>query len=113
MDHNLHRLRRQALNPFFSKAAVSKLEPVIQAHVDHLVERLHDAAGICRPVSLSDAFTALSADVIGSYAFGSSYNLLDHKDFEPGWRKFMTVSTMYAFCANAHDLLSRSVLTLF
>ena len=30
LDHDLHRVRRSALNPFFSKGNVRKLEPIIQ-----------------------------------------------------------------------------------
>jgi cytochrome P450 len=89
VQHDLHRVRRSALNPFFSKSAVVKLEPIIQAHVDRLVERLRGFTGTSKPVNLNDAFTALSADVIGAYAFGKSYHFLDAEDFEAGWNRFM------------------------
>lgn len=92
-DHDLHRLRRSALNPFFSKRSVARLEPVIQANVDRLCQRLADSSGTGQPVNLSDAFTCLAADVIGSYAFGQSYGFLETPDFHPGWRRLMTVRT--------------------
>lgn len=89
VDHDLHRLRRGALNPFFSKRSVVGLEPVIQANVLKLRARLKAFAGTGEPVNLSDAYACLSADVIGSYAFGKSYDFLDHPTFDPGWRSFM------------------------
>ncbi|KAJ9665810.1 hypothetical protein H2201_004118 [Coniosporium apollinis] len=87
--HELHRVRRGALNPFFSKRSVTRLEPVIQANVDRLCARLKEFAGTAKPVNLFDAFTALSADVIGSFAFGRSYGFLEHADFNPRWHRLM------------------------
>lgn len=92
--HELHRVRRSALNPFFSKMAVTRLEPVIQANVNQLRMRLQEAASTGKPVNLVDAFTCLSADVIGSFAFGRSYGFLDTDDFNPGWHKLMMVSPL-------------------
>ncbi|CRK12641.1 hypothetical protein BN1708_017156, partial [Verticillium longisporum] len=37
--HDLHHLRRSALNPFFSARAVTALEPVLRAKVDKLAAR--------------------------------------------------------------------------
>lgn len=87
--HELHRMRRGALNPFFSKRSVVHLEPVIWKNVEKLLSRIRESTGFGTPVNLSDAFACLSADVIGSYAFGKSYGLLDHRQFNPGWRRFM------------------------
>lgn len=88
-NHELHKHRRGALNPFFSKRSVVRLEPILQANVDKLRARLSESAKTGDPVNLSDAFTCLSADVIGSYAFGQSYNFLNSPNFEPRWRSFM------------------------
>ncbi|KAL1639847.1 hypothetical protein SLS58_007591 [Diplodia intermedia] len=88
-SHELHRLRRAALNPFFSRRSVVRLEPVIQANVDKLRSRLEGFANAGDHVNLTDAFTALSADVIGDFAFGKRYGFLDAEDFNPGWHKLM------------------------
>ena len=37
--HDLHRMRRAALAPYFSMASVRRLQPVIQERVDVLLER--------------------------------------------------------------------------
>jgi cytochrome P450 len=39
VEHDKHRMRRSALNPFFSKASVRRLQPVIQERLDKLMER--------------------------------------------------------------------------
>jgi len=93
-DHNLHHARKHALSPFFSKAAVSQLEPLIQEKVDQICHRLTEFRSSGCAVNLSDAFTCFSADVIGSYVFGTDYGFLKSADFNPGWRKLMTVCAM-------------------
>ncbi|KAF2419032.1 cytochrome P450 monooxygenase [Tothia fuscella] len=89
IDHDLHRMRRAALNPYFSQASVGRLESTILSNVETLIARLRSFAGTGKAVNLSDAFTCLSADVIGSYAFGKSYGFLQHEDFMPRWRILM------------------------
>jgi cytochrome P450 len=62
IEHDLHRMRRSAIAPFFSSANVRKLEPVIQAKVGILFRRLlefNDGKGKL-VVSLSHAFSAFT-----------------------------------------------------
>jgi hypothetical protein len=40
--HDLHRIRRSALNPFFSKGSIRNLQPLINAKVDQILERFAD-----------------------------------------------------------------------
>jgi hypothetical protein len=42
IDHDLHKYRRAALNPFFSQQNVRKLQPVIQERVSTMLERIRD-----------------------------------------------------------------------
>jgi hypothetical protein len=42
INHDLHRTRREALNPYFSKASVVKLEELIQSNVEKLCERIEE-----------------------------------------------------------------------
>ena len=55
---DLHRLRRSALNPFFSKASVRKLQPVIQEKVDILLARLKEFGGSGAVMNVGHAFAA-------------------------------------------------------
>ncbi|KAF2446804.1 putative P450 monooxygenase [Karstenula rhodostoma CBS 690.94] len=87
--HELHRIRRGALNGFFSKRTVANLTPTIQELVDHGCELLRRRGGANCVLNLRDFFAAFSADVIGLVAFGSNYGLLDREDFEPAWQKLM------------------------
>jgi cytochrome P450 len=89
VDHDIHRQRRAALNPFFSKKSVTELEPIIRAQVIKLCGKLALFKDSGQPINLSDAFACLSADVISDCAFGKTYGLLDSEDFAPEWRKFM------------------------
>ena len=55
-DHDLHRIRRAAVHPFFSKGAVRKLQPIIEERVEALMGRGFQASG--EPVPLNYAFSA-------------------------------------------------------
>jgi cytochrome P450 len=95
IDHDLHRQRRAALNPYFSTKSVARLEPTIQSEVNTLYQKLRDFSGSGKPVNLADAFTCLSADVIGAYAFGQQYRFLDRPNFAPEWRALMVVCASF------------------
>ena len=81
VPHDLHRLRRGALNPYFSKQSVARLVPVILSRVDTLCQRLREAQSSGNPVNLSVAYSALTADIITKYSFGKSYGYLLKPDF--------------------------------
>ena len=99
--HELHRLRRSALNPLFSKRSIMRLEPVIQENIDRLLRRLREFKDTQEPVNLVDAFTCLSADIIGSLAFGRSYGFLEMSDFNPRWHEFMMVCFRVPYTMNS------------
>ncbi|CZR52602.1 related to cytochrome P450 CYP3/CYP5/CYP6/CYP9 subfamilies [Phialocephala subalpina] len=85
IEHKQHRLRRSALNPFFSKQMISKLEPTIQAVVEKLFSRLEEFRGAGKPVEMRAAYSALTIDVITAYAFNESWEHLDSPDFKKDW----------------------------
>ena len=60
LQHDLHRKRREALNPFFSKKSVVELGPMISRKVDVLCNRLEDHLSSQIPISLSDVYFAFS-----------------------------------------------------
>ena len=86
-SHELHRIRRAALAPFFSKASVQRLEPVVQSIVDKLASRLRSLQGSGTTVNIIHAFSSLTGDIIGQYAFARPYGLVDSPDFAPQWHK--------------------------
>ncbi|KAF5348717.1 hypothetical protein D9758_006751 [Tetrapyrgos nigripes] len=74
------RLRRNLLNPLFSRRAILNLRHVIQAKVDRfvLLMKNHPDGG---PIDFSLAIRALTMEVITSYCFASSYAPLEYPDF--------------------------------
>lgn len=85
--HDLHRLRRGALNRFFSKASVTKLEPMIHTAVEKLCAQLDGHADTGNPIKLNNAFSCMTTDVVTEYAFAKSYNFLDSATFEPNFHR--------------------------
>ncbi|KAE8143640.1 cytochrome P450 [Aspergillus pseudotamarii] len=86
--HDLHRLRRGALNRFFSKASVTKLEPIIHRAIEKLVAQLeHHYTGTNSPVTMTMAFSCMTTDIVTEYAFAKSYGFLDSATFEPNFHR--------------------------
>ncbi|KAK8041782.1 Cytochrome p450 [Apiospora rasikravindrae] len=83
--HDLHRLRRGALNPFFGKRAIARdMEPVIRGLVAALCARLEaQFRGTGEPLDVMRPYAALTTEVITRYAFDTSYGCVE----DPGWRE--------------------------
>ncbi|KAG4418059.1 hypothetical protein IFR04_008796 [Cadophora malorum] len=82
-DHDLHRIRRAAVHPFFSKGAVRKLQPIIEERVEALMGRFRGFQASGEPVPLNYAFSAYTNDIAQEYAFARSDHRIDQDDFEP------------------------------
>ena len=80
--HNLHKLRRKAISPFFSGTKISEFHPVILSKIDKLCRKisLHQENGSVLP--LSKCWFALTTDIITQYAFAKSYDHLDSEEFK-------------------------------
>lgn len=83
IPHNLHKMRRTPLNPFFSKRAVNECTGIIQSCVSKLCTRLEEYHASQTPVDLQLAYGALTVDVITLYCLGRSYGSLEKPDFDP------------------------------
>ncbi|KAI1778090.1 trichodiene oxygenase [Hypoxylon cercidicola] len=83
IDHNVHRRRRAAVNPFFSKASVAAKSDIIQQLVDKLCSRFDEFADDSNTarLSLSAAISALTRDVSTTFILGKSYDNLGVKNF--------------------------------
>jgi Cytochrome P450 len=81
VSHDLHRMRRAALNPYFSKASIRRLEPIIRDTVAKLLKRMdsHQKSGEVLPMTV--VYKAMTSDIINNYAFGKSDNCMDMKDY--------------------------------
>lgn len=88
-SHELHRARAATLAPFFSKASVYQLEPIVQSVVDQLVARLRSLRGTKSNINMIDAFSCLTTDVISQYAFTRPFGLMQDPHFSPQWHQLM------------------------
>lgn len=82
--HEQHRFRRGLLANFFSRRAVTSLEPTLRSLIDRLVVRMRECGRGGRPVPASSAFGALTMDVITEYSFANSYECIESPDFQKG-----------------------------
>ena len=60
VTHDQHRVRRGALNRYFSMASVRRLQPLLEERVDRLLERFREAKASGAVVPLEYAFAAFS-----------------------------------------------------
>lgn len=93
VPHDLHRLRRGALNPFFSKQAVARLEPVIREMIDKVSARFEKCRQSGEPVETGQAYAALTTDIITRYAFRTSYGCIEDPNWKWEWPKAMNDGT--------------------
>jgi cytochrome P450 len=109
-SHQHHRIRRAAINPFFSKQRVVGLQDPIWAHVEKLCTRFEQYRAAKRPVPTANAFSCLTADVIIQYSMGVEQNTLDDPDFAPLFtqavRKFAAVSVYARFMPWIHIIIN-------
>ena len=90
VSHNLHRTRRSALNPYFSKKAVMSLEGSTRSKVDAMCSKIQDYASSNKILNLGTAFTAVTLDVITEYCYDSCLDCVEQPDFAPHWKKLMS-----------------------
>src|SRR5881227_1736964 len=79
-------MRRGALNRYFSKASIAKLEPLIHDLADRLCNKLLARRGNGKPFDITMAYSCFTTDIISSYAFGQTEGFLEQPDFEPNLR---------------------------
>ncbi|KAF8849153.1 cytochrome P450 [Acephala macrosclerotiorum] len=87
--YELHKIRRSALNPFFSKRQVILLWPYILEKRDKFCRRLDEYVENKKVLNLSKAFGCFSIDVVTEYAFGQSFDDLDNEGFFSGLSEVM------------------------
>ncbi|RDW92711.1 cytochrome P450 [Aspergillus mulundensis] len=78
---DLHRIRRNALNPFFSRQHILGLQDIIRQKLDTLIGRVEEYKALNAPMPIHRGFMAFSEDVIMQYCFGHDYSAVG----EDGW----------------------------
>ncbi len=69
------------LQPFFSKAAIRRVEFLITNEITTFLNKFHMAASEETPVNLSLGFRCLTADVVMSYTYQESLGAIDSPNF--------------------------------
>lgn len=71
LDHHHHRLRRGALNQFFSKKNVRDLQPVIEDRVDQVLDRFQQQGNErpTEPIDILYPFSAYTNGMPWHYVF--------------------------------------------
>ena len=78
--NDIHKIRRGALNPMFSRQKVLELESIVQQKAAKVCQRMQAGIDEDKPVDLHHAFRAVSVDVISDFAFDNCYDFLDKDD---------------------------------
>ncbi|KAF1949520.1 putative cytochrome P450 [Byssothecium circinans] len=86
IDADLHKRRRGALAPFFSRRSINALEPVLLEKVNQTCNRLQGFKDSKAPVDLRLLFSCMTTDIITEYAFPNCFDLLADPDLAPAWR---------------------------
>ncbi|PMD45104.1 putative cytochrome P450 [Hyaloscypha variabilis F] len=76
-----------ALNPFFSKASIVRLQPIITSLVEKLCARIDECKNAGQPINMRLAYMCFMTDVITSYSLNRCWNHLDIPDWSPLWCK--------------------------
>lgn len=85
----VHRTRRAAIAPFFSKKSVLGLTHVIHETIEKLCARIEKCRREKNPVPMTLAYDALTTDIINEYAIAVSTNFMDQPDFALNWHDMM------------------------
>ncbi|KAK3319790.1 cytochrome P450 CYP682H1 [Cercophora scortea] len=82
VEADVHRMRRDAIQPYFSPAAMARHQPEVERLIGKLMGRLAAFKGKDEAVNLGDVFRCLATDVATAFAFRTPFGHLDSEDFE-------------------------------
>lgn len=81
-EHNLHRLRRSALNPFFFERKITQYSPHVQSHMNRPWDRIDSeffANG--KTINLNNMWGAFTSDIVVEYCLKKPYDFILNPDF--------------------------------
>ncbi|KAM7207241.1 cytochrome P450 monooxygenase sdnE [Naviculisporaceae sp. PSN 640] len=95
--HDVHKMRRAAISPFFAKSKVREQTPDIQRLMDTISRRLtNEYAGTGRVLNLHDVWRCFAADNIMDLVFGSPLDLHLYPDFRAPFTGAITRVTNFS-----------------
>lgn len=84
-SHDVHRVRRSAINAFFSKRTITSVEPLIKEKINNLCQLFAKQVGTGQAVGAHVVYFALTIDIISDYCFGSDYGCLHDPKLAEEW----------------------------
>ncbi|KAH7635578.1 benzoate 4-monooxygenase cytochrome p450 [Sordaria sp. MPI-SDFR-AT-0083] len=97
-SHDVHRMRRNALSKFFSRAQVARLEPTVRDYAERICSKIL-TLGKSAPFDVTTAYSHFTTDVISNYCLGDSLGLIEQEGWEPNFREplYAQLKLMYWF----------------
>jgi hypothetical protein len=93
IDHKDAKVRKDMMAPYFSRAAILRLESLIQEKITKFLEVLSTAASSKKVVDLNLGFSCLAADVVMHYCYQKTFGALDAPDFQ--FRPIVTIEEVF------------------
>ena len=109
IEHEVHRKRRGALNPFFSKASIVANQPVIQEKVGVMCERLDELRGSKEVLDLEAVYLAVTTDVLTQCSYGWTYDYVRNPEWAMTWKLVNTGGRASAAIVRSFPLIGRIV----
>jgi cytochrome P450 len=75
-----HRMRRDPLNPFFSRRNILRLEDNVRQEVEKFLVRLEKCAKTGEPLDISAATRAVAFDAVTDLCFEFTYDAINRED---------------------------------
>ncbi|KAF2439814.1 cytochrome P450 [Karstenula rhodostoma CBS 690.94] len=89
----VHKRRRAALSPMFSRRSIIQFVHIIHRHVETFATRMQEFEGRQEPLNLTHAFPALTGDIIMDYFFGFNYAQLKDPEFASFHEAFIKIGS--------------------
>ncbi|KAI1196100.1 putative benzoate 4-monooxygenase cytochrome P450 [Nemania serpens] len=88
--HETHHIRRKAVENFFSRLRVTRMETRIKDEAKSLDDKLLCLKESNSVISLDHAFECVTGDLAAMFACGENPMLLEEPDFNPEWHNALT-----------------------
>ncbi|KIW11714.1 hypothetical protein PV08_11016 [Exophiala spinifera] len=111
VEHEVHRKRRGALNPFFSKGSIVANMPVIQDKLAVMCARLDEIArnGRREVLDLEAVYLALTTDVLTQCSYGWTYDYIHNPEWAMTWKLVNTGGRASAAIVRSFPLIGAIV----
>lgn len=85
IEHNVHRKRKLAMSPFFSKRSIQSAEPLLLTQAEKLCRSLHASFLKQEVVPLHTRFLGFTTDSVSQFGFNRNDGMQDDADKVEDW----------------------------